>query len=258
MFAANNTNSAWDTKNALCDWLATTNTDYIIVQYRIDGGAYTDLIRFFCKGGTSNVATKSLFEDTNGDGCGDGTGLTNVFGEFTKNITGTGTTLDLRILVYCEGSNEEWGIDNFRLFATPACAVTATTSQTNVSCNGGTCGSATVSPSKGSSPYTYAWSPSGGAAATGLAVGTYTCTITDAVSCQITKTFTITQPSALSATALSQTNVYCFGGSNGAASINTPTGGAGGYTYNWTPGNPTGDGTVSVTGLTTGVWTCTQ
>ena len=43
----------------------------------------------------------------------------------------------------------------------------------------------------------------------------------------------------------------------GAASINTPTGGAGGYTYNWTPGNPTGDGTTSVTGLTAGTWTCT-
>lgn len=52
-------------------------------------------------------------------------------------------------------------------------------------------------------------------------------------------------------------NVACNGGATGAATINTPTGGAGGYTYNWTPGNPTGDGTVSVTGLTTGVWTCT-
>ena len=60
-----------------------------------------------------------------------------------------------------------------------------------------------------------------------------------------------------SVTPSSQTNVSCFGGSNGAASINTPTGGAGGYTYNWTPGNPTGDGTVSVTGLTAGTWTCT-
>ncbi|MCP9747857.1 choice-of-anchor D domain-containing protein, partial [Lacihabitans sp. CS3-21] len=63
--------------------------------------------------------------------------------------------------------------------------------------------------------------------------------------------------SDVSLTALSQTNVSCNGGSNGAASINTPTGGAGGYTYNWTPGNPTGDGTLSVTGLTAGSWTCT-
>ena len=29
------------------------------------------------------------------------------------------------------------------------------------------------------------------------------------------------------------------------------------YTYNWTPGNPIGDGTTSVTGLSAGTWTCT-
>jgi hypothetical protein len=63
--------------------------------------------------------------------------------------------------------------------------------------------------------------------------------------------------SGIAITPLSQTNISCNGGSNGAASINTPTGGAGGYTYNWTPGNPTGDGTTSVTGLTAGSWTCT-
>ncbi|OSZ78071.1 hypothetical protein CAP35_07345, partial [Chitinophagaceae bacterium IBVUCB1] len=138
-------------------------------------------------------------------------------------------------------------------------ALTAGTSQTNVSCNGGSNGTTTVSPSGGAGGYTYSWAPTGGsgATATGLAAGTYTCTITDANTCQITRTFTITQPTALSVTAASQTNVSCNGGSTGAASVNTPTGGAGGYTYNWTPGNPTGDGTVSVTGLIAGTWTCT-
>ncbi|MBF04588.1 MAG: hypothetical protein CMP76_14995, partial [Flavobacterium sp.] len=53
------------------------------------------------------------------------------------------------------------------------------------------------------------------------------------------------------------TNVACNGGANGAAAVNVATGGAGGYTYNWTPGNPIGDGTTSVTGLTAGTWTCT-
>ena len=55
----------------------------------------------------------------------------------------------------------------------------------------------------------------------------------------------------------SQTNIACNGGATGAAQINIPTGGAGGYTYNWTPGNPSGDGTTAVTGLTAGTWTCT-
>ncbi|MBB1194814.1 hypothetical protein DNC80_14180, partial [Flavobacterium sp. SOK18b] len=137
--------------------------------------------------------------------------------------------------------------------------ITATSIQTNVSCFGGSNGSAMVTPSGGISPYTYSWSPSGGtgAIATGLSAGSYTVTITDASLCSTTQNFIITQPTALVATAAAQTNVSCFGGSNGAASINTPTGGAGGYTYNWTPGNPTGDGTRSVTGLSSGTWTCT-
>ncbi|MDX6183215.1 T9SS type A sorting domain-containing protein [Flavobacterium sp. Fl-77] len=138
------------------------------------------------------------------------------------------------------------------LVATPA-------SQTNVSCFGGSNGTATVAPTGGTPGYSYAWSPSGGTAATatGLSQGTYTVTVTDANSCTATQSFTITQPTALSVTPATQTNVSCFGGSNGAAAINTPTGGAGGYTYNWTPGTPTGDGTTSVTGLTAGTWTCT-
>ncbi|MFC1226803.1 SprB repeat-containing protein, partial [Pedobacter sp. BG31] len=87
-------------------------------------------------------------------------------------------------------------------------AITATTSQTNVACNGASNGSASVTASGGAGGYTYSWSPSGGTAATvtGLSAGTYTCTITDANNCQIIKTFTITQPTAISATT-SQTNV---------------------------------------------------
>jgi uncharacterized protein YjdB len=133
------------------------------------------------------------------------------------------------------------------------------TAQTNVTCNGGSTGSATVGVSGGTSPFTYSWAPSGGssATATGLAAGTYTCTVTDGASATATVTATITQPSAITISGTSQTNIACNGGSTGAASISTPTGGAGGFSYNWTPGTPTGDGTVSVTGLTAGSYTCT-
>ncbi|WP_329807237.1 T9SS type A sorting domain-containing protein, partial [Flavobacterium facile] len=72
-------------------------------------------------------------------------------------------------------------------------------SQTNVSCNGGSNGSASVTPSGGAGGYTYSWSPSGGTAATatGLSAGTYTVTVTDANSCITTRNFTITQPVAV-------------------------------------------------------------
>src|SRR5690606_12040687 len=66
---------------------------------------------------------------------------------------------------------------------------------TNVTCNGGSNGTATVTASGGSFPYSYSWSPSGGtgATATGLAAGAYTCTITDANNCSVQKQVIVTQ-----------------------------------------------------------------
>ena len=140
-----------------------------------------------------------------------------------------------------------------------AISVTPAT-QTNVACFGGSNGAASINlPTGGVGGYTYDWTPGnptgdGTRTVTGLSGGvTYTVTVTDANSCTTTQSFTITQPTQLAATKASQTNVACFGGSNGAASINLPTGGTGGYAYNWTPGNPAGDGTRSVTGLSGGV-----
>ncbi|WP_164881234.1 T9SS type A sorting domain-containing protein [Pedobacter chitinilyticus] len=133
-------------------------------------------------------------------------------------------------------------------------AITASTSQTNVACNGGSTGIATVVPAGGVGPYSYSWSPSGGtaASATGLAAGTYTCTITDANACFITRTVTITQPSAITATT-SQTNVACNGGSNGSASV-VVSGGVGPYSYSW---SPSGGTAATATGLAAGTYTCT-
>jgi hypothetical protein len=129
--------------------------------------------------------------------------------------------------------------------------ITATTSQTNVSCNGSSNGTATVVPAGGIAPYTYSWSPSGGTGATasGLAAGNYTVTITDNISCQTTKTVTITQPTAITATT-SQTNVSCNGGTNGAINL-TPAGGTAPYTFNWGGGITTEDRT----GLPAGTYT---
>ncbi|MDF2438982.1 MAG: C-terminal target protein, partial [Bacteroidota bacterium] len=135
--------------------------------------------------------------------------------------------------------------------------------QSNISCFGGSNGSAGVNPaSGGAGGYSYNWTPGnptgdGTTSVTGLIASAYTATVTDANGCLASRTFTITQPPAISITPATQTNITCFGGSNGAASINPATGGAGGFTYNWTPGTPTGDGTTSVTGLNAGSWTVT-
>ncbi|HET6243595.1 MAG: PKD domain-containing protein [Bacteroidetes bacterium] len=134
------------------------------------------------------------------------------------------------------------------------------TSKTNVSCNGGSNGTATVtasgsSPALGSSPYTYLWSPSGGtdSIATGLSAGTYTVTIADSNNCDTTVTILITQPTLMTATSSVTSHVLCFGGNGGSVTV-VPDGGTPNYTYLWSPGGYT---SASVTGLTEGTYTAT-
>jgi gliding motility-associated-like protein len=130
------------------------------------------------------------------------------------------------------------------------------TAQTGVSCKGGTNGSATVVPSGGIPPYTYRWSTTPaqtGVAATNLAAGTYTVTVTDSSGCTKTATVSITEPAALSAAAAG-TNVGCHGGTNGTATV-TASGGTSPYAYSWntTPAQIT----TTAAGLTAGSYTAT-
>jgi BspA type Leucine rich repeat region (6 copies)/Secretion system C-terminal sorting domain/SprB repeat len=117
--------------------------------------------------------------------------------------------------------------------------LSATQSQYNVPCFGGSIGNATVDAIGGFAPYNYSWSPSGGNGATAynLTAGNYTCIINDFIGNSITKNFTITQPDALSANQ-SQTNVSCFGGDNGIAEV-IVAGGTVPYTYLWSNNNTT-------------------
>src|SRR5690606_22797124 len=110
-------------------------------------------------------------------------------------------------------------------------------SKTNVKCNGGTDGTATIVAMGGNAPYTYLWSPSGGtnATATGLAAGTYSVLVTDATANTITETFVITEPGIITATVSNQSNVQCNGGNTGTATL-TVTGGTAPFTYAWSHG----------------------
>ena len=138
----------------------------------------------------------------------------------------------------------------------PASCPTPTISlagKTNVLCNGGSTGTATISVS-GGSPFTYTWSPSGGssAIASGLSAGTYTCAITNSCGATASQTLSITQPASALTTATAITNVLCNGGTTGSATI-TASGGTTGYTYLWSSAQTTS----VITGLNSGVRTCT-
>ncbi|SHK71168.1 Por secretion system C-terminal sorting domain-containing protein [Epilithonimonas mollis] len=135
--------------------------------------------------------------------------------------------------------------------AQPDSVVSGTTVVTNVACNGDANGAINMTPAGGTAPYTFNWG--GGITTedrTGLAAGTYTVIITDANGCTATVTETITQPTALSATA-SQKNIACNGGSTGIATINV-LGGTTPYTYSWFPSGGTA---ATANGLSAGTYT---
>jgi YVTN family beta-propeller protein len=78
----------------------------------------------------------------------------------------------------------------------------ANTTHTNVSCNGGSNGTATAYATGATTPYTYSWSTTPtqtGQMATGLAIGNYTVTVTGANGATKTAGVTITQPAEITA-----------------------------------------------------------
>ncbi len=88
------------------DWDADSS---VLLEYSIDGGAFQNLLAFEATGGTNSEPA----QDTDFDGIGDGTALTDTFQEFTAAISGTGSSLDLRItLASLEAGDEDIAIDN--------------------------------------------------------------------------------------------------------------------------------------------------
>lgn len=167
-------------------------------------------------------------------------------GNVCYNTAGTYTVQ----LISCNGNGCDTSVQTIVVSG----PVTATAAVSNVYCFGGNDGSASVTPSGGLTPYTYAWMPSGGNApfAAGLAAGTYTCTIADSIGCTTTVTVTIGQPPAI-ASVIASLNVSCSGNADGSVDL-TVSGGTGAYTYDWNSGAYT---TEDISGLTAGNYNVT-
>ena len=133
----------------------------------------------------------------------------------------------------------------------PTQLVISAASTANVSCNGGSNGVASSTPSGGTAPYTYLWT--GGAtnsSASGLSAGTYTVSVSDNNGCSATSTATIIQPATLNASAAITAGISCNGESNGTA-MASATGGTPPYTYAWSGGGSN----AAKTGLSIGTYT---
>jgi gliding motility-associated-like protein len=117
----------------------------------------------------------------------------------------------------------------------PSSALSASVSNTPAICTTNN-GTATVSPSGGTSPYTYSWLPSGGTGtnASSLSAGTYTVTVTDAHSCTTSATTMVIDTGSI-ITSISFSSITCFGQANGSVLASSQNG-TGPYSYLWNTG----------------------
>ncbi len=133
---------------------------------------------------------------------------------------------------------------------------------TPVRCFSGTDGVISLTALGGTEPYSYVWRTTDGdlisssSAVSDLTSGTYSVTLTDANKCSLTRSYSVSQPTALSlASAVSAVN--CFAGTDGAISVTatggTPATGAGAYSYLWNTGAQTQD----VASLPAGIYSLT-
>ncbi|HNQ68923.1 MAG TPA: T9SS type A sorting domain-containing protein [Bacteroidales bacterium] len=111
--------------------------------------------------------------------------------------------------------------------------LSSTILSTDVLCFGGSDGSVDLTPQGGTSPYSFEWSNSEtGQNLSGLIIGTYDVTITDANNCLAYNSTMINQPDELVINIISASDLACYGDSDGIIDIEV-AGGVGAYEYLW-------------------------
>ncbi len=237
------------TATALCAGIYTvTVTSYCVnsmsATVQVTGGSGSGLVvaGSTIGGGCGSLGSASA---TSSSGTGPYTYSWNPTGQNTQTATGltNGTyTVTITDANGCSGTTS--------INVTNNGSLTANTTFSNVLCNGGVNGTASVTASGGSGTMTYSWSNGQtNQTATGLGSGTYTVTVTDNSGCSTSKTISVTQPAAL---ALNQGQVNAGCNTTGSASV-TASGGTGAFTYSWNNGQTS----QTATGLAAGSYTVT-
>ena len=137
---------------------------------------------------------------------------------------------------------------DYLISANLTCCVPATSTVTNVSCNGGTDGEI-IATASGTGPWDYTWTAlpgnvtirtnsnqAGPDTLSNIAAGTYVVvTLDNFDNCTAVDTIVVTEPPALQIAVDSSFNVSCNGANDGRAYISATGGypGTSGYTYGW-------------------------
>jgi gliding motility-associated-like protein len=241
----NTTGTYWVT---VTDSLGCQATDSIWVYFSDLGASITKLNDVFCFGGNNGAISLTTFGGQPPYSITWSTGQTGISG-----------LANLGAGVYWVTVTDALGCLRRDTIAVgqPIAPLSVNVAVNNVSCYGGATGSLISVVSGGTAPYTYSWntvpaqtSPT----ASNLPAGSYTLFITDANGCNLTVTGVITQPAAPLSAAVSGTNVLCFGGTTGSASV-VASGGTAPYTYSWN--TSPAQTTSAATNLASGTYTVT-
>ncbi len=236
--------TGYEKNNATADPLAFTNTDG-------DTGSPLN--------GTVLFANSAINNNVSCNGLSDGSLTASALGGVSphtyswNNGATTATTNSLVAFSYTVTVTDANGLTatSSSTVTEPDALVANASTASNVSCNGGSDGSVMAAPTGGTSPYTYTWNTGDTQATdTGLPAGTYTITVTDANGCTATGTASTTEPTALSAGTVTDSNVSVNGLTDGQATASA-SGGTAPYTYSWNNGQTT----ATATGLPAGTYT---
>ncbi len=193
-----------------------------------------------CFGGNDGTASTSV---TGGDG-----NYTYLWSDLTNQTTQTATNLEIGLYTVTVSDGQNCS-STASIEIVQNTNISASTSSTNATCNGIADGTASVSASGGTAPYTYLWNDINNQTtntAINLDVGIYIVTITDNLNCTFTTTASVDAPNSIT-TSSTTTPASCSGSTDGTATINA-NGGTSPYTYLWSNNQTTQTATNLIDG----------